>query len=119
MDAVGKRYLIEHWNDSSEFGWYDLFSDGWIVQSGHNDGSQKIPTIQLTKEMADNNYSVVIVNVQRGGAVITDDAARCFIVVDQATTSFNVRQTYSTANGNGLTSGNAYQFDWIVFGYSV
>lgn len=116
LNAVGKRYLVETYSSSDGFGGYELYSDGTIFQYGHNDGSQKIPTIALHKEMANTGYLVDIMNLQREGEVITDNAARCFIVVGQTTTSFNVRQTYSTANGNGLTSGNAYQFDWKVYG---
>lgn len=34
LDAISKRYLVEHWENEEGSLWYDLYSDGWLVQGG-------------------------------------------------------------------------------------
>ena len=42
LDAMGKRYLVEHQEAEDGSWWYDLYSDGFIRQGG------KLPLIQTT-----------------------------------------------------------------------
>lgn len=34
LGAIGKRYLVEHEEADDGSWWYDLYSDGWLVQGG-------------------------------------------------------------------------------------
>lgn len=60
LDNIGRRYLVEHWENEDGTGWYDLFSDGWLVQGGYKDsidnGSQMWVT--LPKEYENSDYYV-------------------------------------------------------------
>ena len=54
LSAVGKRYLVEH--DEAEDGswWYDLYSDGWLVQGG----LLKAGELTLPKSYRDMNFTI-------------------------------------------------------------
>lgn len=55
LDAVGKRYLVEHIEADDGSWWYDLYSDGWVVQGGFVEGdggiSIQLP-IPITKKLS-------------------------------------------------------------------
>ena len=44
LDNIGRRYLVEHWENEDGSQEYDLYSDGYIVQKG-----------QLTIQVGSNN----------------------------------------------------------------
>lgn len=58
LNAVGKRYLVEHWENEDGTQEYDLYSDGFIVQRckyALNGNSLTFP-----KEFRDLNYRISI-----------------------------------------------------------
>lgn len=63
LNAVGKRYLVEHTEAKDRSWWYDLYSDGWLVQGG-----QKTCTgnTTLPKEFSTANYSIIVQRTQSG-----------------------------------------------------
>lgn len=66
LDAIGKRYLVEHEEADDGSWWYDLYSDGWLVQhallnvSGNvSQNSYTKKKITLPKAFKDSNYEVL------------------------------------------------------------
>ena len=60
LDAVGKRYLVEHWVSDDGLRWYDIYSDGWLEQYGivQNIGNITIKEITLPVEFRSSAYHV-------------------------------------------------------------
>lgn len=66
LDAIGKRYLVEHEEADDGSWWYDLYSDGWLVQhallnvSGNvTQSSYTKKKVTLPKAFKDSNYEVL------------------------------------------------------------
>lgn len=57
LDAVGKRYLVEHTEAEDGSWWADRYSDGFVVQSGTQTGKlDALPEVTLPIEMKNENY---------------------------------------------------------------
>ena len=61
LDNVGRRYLIEHWENEDDTLWYDLYSDGWLVQGG----LLKFEELTLPKSYRDMNFTITS-NIKSG-----------------------------------------------------
>lgn len=57
LNAVGKRYLVEHWENEDGSQEYDLYSDGFIVQKVILVPS-KNNTVTFPKEFRDLKYKI-------------------------------------------------------------
>lgn len=116
LEALGKRYLIEHGEGSDENGsyWYDRYSDGWIEQGGSTwDGVTKRPTqtaIVFPIEFENTKYALVAEGW--GGGPWTGGYATGFSEKTKTTTGF----TFS-ASGSGSSLANS--FDWRACGYAA
>lgn len=63
---MGRRYLVEHWENEDGTQEYDLYSDGWLVQhallnvSGNvTQSSYTKKKVTLPKAFKDSNYEVL------------------------------------------------------------
>ena len=56
LEALGKRYLVEHWENEDGSQEYDLYSDGFIVQRCKYALSGK--SLTFPKEFRDLNYRI-------------------------------------------------------------
>lgn len=54
LDATNKRYLVEHWENDGDTLWYDLYSDGWLVQGGLLTYGE----LTLPKSYRDMNFTI-------------------------------------------------------------
>lgn len=96
--------------------WYNLYSDGWLEQGGYNNGLSSLHTITLLKPFVNTDYTIFT-----GRYILTtadDGAAISYQARNITTTSFEIRQTYSIASGNGLGTGNSYAYKWEAKGYA-
>lgn len=66
LGAIGKRYLVEHWENEDGSQEYDLYSDGWLVQHALLNVSGNVTStsytkkkITLPKAFKDSNYEVL------------------------------------------------------------
>lgn len=95
--------------------WYRIYSDGWCEQGGYNDGAKELATITLLLPFKDTQYTVLTGRFVLGTA--DDDASISYQARNITTTSFQIRQTYSTATGDGSGSGTSYAYKWEAKGY--
>ena len=109
LDAVGKRYLVEHWESDDGLTWYDKYSDGWVEQGGKIPAVGGTTNVPLLIEMSDKNYTIFTTQYQD----IDRGWADNFLVSSVTTTSFDVR-----------TAGAASSFEnnsvyWSAKGFAV
>lgn len=52
LDAIGKRYLVEHWVSDDGLSWYDRYNDGWVEQFGIFQNVGNISTKVITLPLA-------------------------------------------------------------------
>ena len=67
LGAIGKRYLVEHWESEDGTTWYDRYSDGWVVQWGIKKKSGGRTTITLPVTMANTSYFAFVTNSDLAG----------------------------------------------------
>lgn len=60
LDAIGKRYLVEHWVSDDGLSWYDRYNDGWVEQFGivQNVGNTTIKNITLPLAFRSSSYHI-------------------------------------------------------------
>ena len=113
LDNVGRRYLVEH-TEAEDGSWqYDLYSDGWLVQSGvlrpYTPGSTPIP---LPKEFESKDYKTFL---QISRPNFTEqwqpDAGTGFVT--------NVKPEAFSIAGYNPGSMTEYEMYWEAQGYAA
>jgi hypothetical protein len=68
LNAVGKRYLVEHQEADDGSWWYDRYSDGWVVQGGIEPFKSGNPQqITLPIAMQNTDYPIYLtINMRTG-----------------------------------------------------
>lgn len=103
MDAVGKRYLVEH-GEAEDGSWaFDRYSDGFVVQHGTQTGNfNSLPPITLPVAMKNTNYF-----------------ASCLPVLNATAPYFyspNVREKTKTTVQFFLSDTREFTINWLVYG---
>lgn len=114
-DVMGD-YVVEIQLPTADnnYTWYRKYKSGWVEQGGRTDGDRQISTITMPVSMANTNYIVLLSRIVNG---IADDPASISLQArNLSETSFEVRQTYAAGNTCGLGTGDAYRYNWVVFG---
>lgn len=114
-DVMGD-YVVEIQLPTADnnYTWYRKYKSGWVEQGGRNDGDRQISAITMPVSMANTNYIVLLSRIVNG---IADDPASISLQArNLSETSFEVRQTYAASNTCGLGTGDAYRYNWVVFG---
>lgn len=107
LDNIGRRYLVEHAEAEDSSWWYDLYSDGWLVQGGYDDtidsGDQMWVT--LPKEYKDSDYYVNWKSKRRSGGTETYLSQ----ALDKTSSSFKIDDFMNRAS----------RTVWITMGYAA
>lgn len=92
LDAVGKRYLVEHTEGTNDNGtwWADRYSDGWVEQGGRiNSGTSGGTLITLPIAFSNINYYANYI-AEREGVNPYDDVY-LQVIQEKSTTSFRAK----------------------------
>lgn len=113
LDNIGRRYLVEHWENEDGTAWYDRYSDGLLEQGGNlGDGVTAIPntnSIVFPIEFRDTKY---VLTLGSPGAQSTQSWHNGIKIKTKQTTGFDF---------TGLTKGDAIEngTDWRARGYAA
>ena len=103
LDNIGRRYLVEHWENEDGSQEYDLYSDGFLVQRckyALNGNSLTFP-----KEFRDLNYRISIGTSIANKMSNTNSPSSAYIwtwfgVSKKSTTGFEPGGTTTSSNVN-------------------
>ena len=111
LNAVGKRYLVEHTEADDGSWWADRYSDGWVVQGGKAQaGTYDSPqTLTFPIEFRDSDYSIL-------GSVVALEKQWTSCTVYFASKTPTSISLISAHNG---TFQYAYPISWIAEGYAA
>lgn len=106
LNAVGKRYLVETGlNDSGSH--YEVYSDGFCIQYGLFNKTDRVTSIPLPIEFKDTNYVALGIN-----NISNSSSGSCWVGIgNKTTTSFDLR--LELANGSSAIGLRA----WFAIGY--
>lgn len=100
--------MVEHLENEDGTSWYDLFSDGWLVQGGHRDtidyGSQM--WVVLPKEYENSDYYVNWKAIRSQG----NNPAYLSQSLDQTPSSFKM---------DDFMNNGSKKVIWITMGYAA
>lgn len=113
LENIGRRYLVEHWENEDGTQEYDLYSDGFIVQRckyALNGNSLTFP-----KEFRDLNYRISIGTSLANKNTSTDTPTSTYIL---AWCSISKKSTSGVEPGGSATSPNV-NLDIVAQGYAA
>ena len=112
LGAIGKRYLVEHWENEDGTQEYDLYSDGFIVQSGTVGLTPGKTLINLPKGFRTKKYEVFLQLSRPNFTGQWYPDAGTGVVADVQAESFSI-----TIYNSDLSS--EFEIYWIAQGYAA
>ena len=113
LGAIGKRYLVEHWENEDGSQEYDLYSDGFIVQRckfALNGNSLTFP-----KEFRDLNYRISI-----GTSFPKKNEVTTSVGPNHIRSWFGVSKKSTTGfEPGGTTTSSTLNIDIVAQGYAA
>ena len=111
-DPVIYDYVIEYQAPTSEnnYTWYRLYKSGWIEQGGVSvHTTDEFYTINLPKEMQDENYTINVTLALTGSAYTSTLAAYRYSAFNITSSSFQL-----TGDSNSATNRHCWRVEGIV-----